>query len=397
MTKYDLKIGALLLAGVVALGLVIGFVVGTLSEPRDQVLRDGPSAPVSFEETLRDDGGAPTVDGIPGWSDLYVNDYENLLDSATEDQIRAQLIELYNQTGVEMTVLTISGMIDYGFTGTIEEFATKLFNAWGIGDATRNDGVLILVSRFDRAMRIELGAGYPRSRDTDMQRVIDTKFLPAFRDDAYQKGIEAGVEETIFELTGRYPGQFDQPVVQRGWSIIGRKAADFAGWVIAPLIAAAGAAWIGFRRYMRRRPRECPDCRTMMIRATEDADDAHLDGGQRLEEYLGSRDYDVWYCPSCAHNSIHGYTRWGGKYSACTSCGYRTYETTTTVLQSATKHRAGRKRLDYHCKHCDHRDHETRTIPKISDSSSSGGSRSSSGRSSFGGGRSSGGGASGRW
>ncbi len=398
MTRYDLKIGAVLLAGVVVLGLIIGFVVGTMTQPRDQVLRAEPSAPVSFEETGRSDGGAATVDGIPGWSDLYVNDYEDLLDDTAEARIRDQLTELYGETGIEMTVLTIADMIAYGHSGTIEEFATKTFNAWGIGDATRNNGVLILVSRFDRQMRIELGAGYGQDRDADMKRIIDTAFLPAFRDDAYQAGIETGVEETIFEVSGRYPGQFDQPTISRGWSIIGRRAADFGAGLLVPLIAMAGAGWLGFRRYLRRRPRPCPECRTMMVLAGEDADDAHLDGGQKLEEYLGSVDYDVWYCPSCAHNSIHGYSRWNGKFETCTDCGYQTYETTSRVLEEATRYKAGRKRLDYHCKNCDHRDHEVRTIPMIKDSdSSSSGSRSGSSRSSFGGGSSSGGGASGSW
>ena len=78
--------------------------------------------------------------------------------------------------------------------------------------------------------------------------------------------------------------------------------------------------------------------------------------------------------------------------STCPECAYRTLETTSTVLSAATKTSTGRKRIDYDCRNCSHSDSETRTIPKISESSSSGSSRSS-----FGGGSSSGGGASGSW
>lgn len=395
MTRYDLKIALYALVAVVVVGLGIGYAVGLATAPPDQALVTTP-APVAFDGDARADGGGPTVDGIPGWVDLYVNDFENLLDDAAEAAIRADLIELYDQTGVEMTVLTISEMIAYGHTGTIEEFATKLFNAWGIGNAARNDGVLILVSRFDRAMRIELGAGYGADRDADMARIIEDVFLPEFREDKYQAGITRGVEETIFEVAGTYPGTFDQPVVQRGWNVIARRATDLGAVILAPILGLVGAGWIALRRYLRRRPRPCPDCRTLMQLAPEEAEDAHLNGGQKLEEFLGSVDYDVWHCPDCAHITVNGYKRWGGRHSVCTDCGFRTFESTSTVLQAATTSRAGRKRLDYHCKHCGHRDHEVRTIPKISESKSSGGGGGSS-RSSFGGGSSSGGGASGRW
>jgi uncharacterized protein len=130
-----------------------------------------------------------------------------------------------------------------------------------------------------------------------------------------------------------------------------------------------------------------------MQRAGEEADDAHLDGGQRLEEYLKSVDYDVWHCPSqtCGHMKIIRHPSWVSAHSACPKCGYRTLSTTSTVVTAATRMSTGTKRVDYDCRNCGHTDSETRTIPKVSDSSSG------SSRSSFGGGSSSGGGASGRW
>lgn len=391
MTRHDLKVAAYALVAVV----LLGFVVGKAAAPPSQDLI-ATSTPPAFDGDARADGGGPTVDGIPGWVDLYVNDYQNLLDDAAEAALRADLIELYDRTGIEMTVLTISEMIAYGHAGTIEELATKTFNAWGIGNAQRNDGVLVLVSRFDRTIRIEVGAGYGTRLDDPLAVVIANHFLPAFREDKYQAGILRGVDETIFTVAGAYPGTYDQPVIQRGWGVIAQRAQDMGAAILAPFLAALGAAWIAFRRYLRRRPRPCPDCRTVMEKAPETTEDAHLNGGQKLEEFLGSVQYDVWHCPECAHITVHGYKRWGGRHSVCTDCGFRTFESTSTVLQAATTSRAGRKRLDYNCRHCGHRDHEIRTIPKLSEnkSSSRGGG---SGRSSFGGGRSSGGGASGRW
>ncbi|MDJ0821533.1 MAG: TPM domain-containing protein [Paracoccaceae bacterium] len=392
MTKHDLRIAAMILSVVVVLGLAIGYGVGLLTRSDNAVTGAPPDAPVAFaqDRAVQENGYNGTE--IPGYRDVYVNDYADLLDDDAEARIRRDLIELYDRTGVEMTLLTIERMGLYGFTGTIESFATRLFNTWGIGNAARNDGVLILVSRYDRQMRIELGAGYGRARDDDMQRVIDTAFLPSFRNDAYQQGIERGVDATVFEIAGAFPGGFDQSTIERGWSIIWRLLEQLGGWLFAVIAAPLGGAVMWLRRYMRNRPRPCDDCGTLMLRAGEEADDEHLDGGQRLEEYLKSVDYDVWHCPDCGHMTIKRYKGWFSGFSTCPECNYRTLETTSTVLVAATKSSTGRKRLDYNCKNCGYEDSETRTIPKISSSSGSGSSRSS-----FGGGSSSGGGASGSW
>lgn len=391
MTRHDLKIAGIIAAAVVILGLAIGYAVGQLTRPAGVAFERPGTAEIARAPDARSD--RETDRGlIPGYGEIYVNDYSNLLGDAAEDRLREDLEQLYRDTGVEMTVLTIPGLDRYGWQGSIEGFATTLFNTWGIGDAGRNDGVLILVSDVDRQMRIELGAGYSKSRDAQMKSVIDRSFLPHFSAGRYEEGILHGVEETIFAVSGAYPGEFDRSTVARGWSWIWRKLSDLGGWLWALAAVPLGVAALALRRYWRNRPRKCDRCGTVMRRAPEDADDAHLDGGQRLEEYLKSVDYDVWHCPSCAHMTITGWKNWFSTHSACPECGYRTLETTSEVLEQATTTSTGRKKLTYDCRNCTYHGTETRTIPRISKSSSLGG-----GRSSFGGGRSSGGGASGSW
>ncbi|WP_341367738.1 TPM domain-containing protein [Yoonia sp. BS5-3] len=147
--------------------------------------------------------GTAFAQSYPADVDHYINDYANLLNDTEEDSLRATLDELYQETDIEFTVLTIPRMSQYGHDGSIETFATGLFNTWGIGDADRNDGLLLLVSRFDRELRIEVGAGYGDQLNGAMQYVIDKKIVPHFRVDDYPAGIEAGVTEIIYEVTGR--------------------------------------------------------------------------------------------------------------------------------------------------------------------------------------------------
>ncbi|TDE41228.1 TPM domain-containing protein [Antarcticimicrobium sediminis] len=391
MTRHDLKIAGVIAALVVAIGLALGYGVGLLVAGRGDLPGAPAEGPAGFAAAQVETFPNPAGGSLPGYLDVYVSDYADLLDAEAEARIRTDLIELYDRTGIEMTVLTISSLSEYGHYGAIEPFATALFNAWGIGNRARNDGVLVLVALYDRQMRIEIGSGYDSSWDARMQRVIDHGFLPDFRDYAYQAGIETGVDETIRELTGHYPGTYGTGTFQQGWGWIVRRLAAFGDWIWG--IFAVPLAGVGFwlRRYLRRRPRPCGDCGTLMQRMGETADDAHLDGGQRLEEFLKAVDYDVWACPSCAHMDILRYRNWFSRYGACPRCGYHTLSTTTKILRAATTKSTGQKRLTYDCKNCDYHDTELRTIPKITKSSSG------SGRSSFGGGSSSGGGASGSW
>ena len=325
---------------------------------------------------------------FPDHSNIYVNDYANLLDDKAKQRIQNHLEELFQQKLIQMTVVTISSVNDYASDSSLESFATQLFNYWGIGDRNRNDGVLILVARNDRKMRIELGFGYEKAWDAKMKRVIDNVFIPRFKKNNYQEGIEKGVEEVIFSIAGYFPGEPDAGTIFKLKKQSSRFIEGIPNWlyflVIFPLM------WIikQVRKYIRHRPRDCHVCHNKMNLLDEVIDDEYLDGGQRIEEYLDSIDYDVWKCYSCNNIDIIAFKTWFSKIRACKACNYKTLTVSTTILESATYNRSGRKRLDYYCKNCGFEDFEIRTIPRKTKSSSS---------SSFGGGGSSGGGASGSW
>lgn len=328
----------------------------------------------------------------PDYTELYVNDFADLLNIIQEQAIREDLMELREKRGIEFTVVTVKLMSDYGHFGEIEPFATGLFNYWGIGDALKNDGVMMLVSRYDRKMRIEVGSGYGNNLNAPMKRIIDRTITPIFKNDEYAQGIASGVEAVIYELVGEYPGEIDGSTSQkiRGFLSRALTALKWAIWPIAAGILGL-ATWL-YRRRLRYKKRRCPIDGTKMQLLAEHWDDQHLKDGERIEEDLKSVDYDVWLCPKCEHLTIEAYKAWFTPYSACRSCGFKTLEGTTTVLSSATTSSTGLKRIDYDCHNCSEQYSIKKVIPRVSQSSSSSG-----GGSSFGGGSSSGGGASGSW
>ncbi|MFW6162583.1 MAG: TPM domain-containing protein [Planctomycetota bacterium] len=134
----------------------------------------------------------------------YVTDLAGLLSKDEEERIERWLWRIESKTQVEIIVLTLGSIADYPETPnqSIEAFATGLFNAYGIGNKPRNHGVLLLVARKDRKVRIELGAGYSRDRDADAAGIIQEGILPHFREDEYAEGIIEGVRAIMREFAG---------------------------------------------------------------------------------------------------------------------------------------------------------------------------------------------------
>lgn len=319
--------------------------------------------------------------------DKYVNDYIEILTAAEANELRDMLRELDEERGIEFTFVGIDRMSRYGHNGEIEPFATGLFNTWGIGNASRNDGLLLLVAKDDRKLRIEVGSGYGTSLDAPMKGVIDTWIVPRFRDDQFGAGILNGTEQAIYKVTGAYPGHFDRSPLVNRWIWLKRTA----GVLLFALVLPGGwLVWKSYKAAKRRYPRKCPVDGTTMGRILDEFEINHLNEGQLTEERVGSVDYDIWKCPTCEHKIIEAYTKRGFKFGACRECGYRTAENDTKTIYAASHSSTGLRRTTYNCKNCSANYSVDSIIPVLTYSSGSSGG-------SFGGGRSSGGGASGGW
>ncbi|MGB3200628.1 MAG: TPM domain-containing protein [Nodosilinea sp.] len=337
-------------------------------------------------------GTGPAQAAYPAFQDAYVNDYGQVLSVSEKSQVRVQLAEFRDRTGVHAVLLTVNSIYDYG-TGdaAIEPFATNLFNTWGIGSAARDNGILLLVAPSDRKVRIELGRGYDPRYDRVAQAIIDDAILPQFRQGNISQGTAIGVSEIVENFDPSQP-----PSVNPVLSFL---PPAVASWV-SPEVAIGGGLAAGgvgtvsglfaLGHWKRYRKRTCPQCQVEMERLDEQADDRYLDPGQRKEESIKSVDYDVWLCGSCGHHEIFDYKHLGSGYQTCPGCRHRTMRVTSRTLIAPTEHSTGTAEVDEVCQFCDRTHHYTRTLARVTHSSSS---RSGGG----GGGQSSGGGASGSW
>jgi len=119
-----------------------------------------------------------------------VNDFAAVLDESAKSELASIIRAAETASSAEIavvTVVTLDGM-------SVEEYANKLFAAWGIGKKGVDNGVLILVAPQERKMRIEVGYGLePVLPDSLAGSIIRSEFTPAFKGGDYRTGILKGV------------------------------------------------------------------------------------------------------------------------------------------------------------------------------------------------------------
>ena len=119
-----------------------------------------------------------------------VNDFAGVIDPATEADLDRRLDSIEQKTSSEIAVATIASLDGM----SVEDYANRLFKAWGVGQAKQDNGVLVLIAPNDREMRIEVGYGLEGVLPDGLAgQVIREDFTPRFRENDYAGGIRNGV------------------------------------------------------------------------------------------------------------------------------------------------------------------------------------------------------------
>ena len=120
-----------------------------------------------------------------------VIDRGDLISDARETALAAKLAALESETTDQVVVVTVPDLQGY----EIEEYGYQLGRAWGIGQAGKNNGVLLIVAPRERKVRIEVGYGLePVLTDALSALIIQNEILPSFREGYFERGIEQGVD-----------------------------------------------------------------------------------------------------------------------------------------------------------------------------------------------------------
>jgi uncharacterized protein len=84
----------------------------------------------------------------------YVSDHAQAIDGDWKERIRSVCQDLERKTGVEMVVVTVPSIKPFG---SATEYATALYEKWGIGSTQQEHGVMVLVAVQERQAAITLG------------------------------------------------------------------------------------------------------------------------------------------------------------------------------------------------------------------------------------------------
>jgi uncharacterized protein len=130
-----------------------------------------------------------------------VNDTAEILSVTARSELEALLKAHEDSTSNQVVILTIRSLEG----DVLEEYSMKVVETWKPGQRDKDNGVLLLVAKEDRKVRIEVGQGLEGSlTDLVAGSIIRKEIVPRFRDGDYEGGIRGGVNAILAAIRGEY-------------------------------------------------------------------------------------------------------------------------------------------------------------------------------------------------
>lgn len=121
-------------------------------------------------------------------------DAAGLLNDADKQEVERVGAALLAAKGLPLGVVTIGALKDYGFS-SIEKFSSKLLETWEAGDRSRDwpRGAVVVVSKSDRKVRIEMGVTYRHAHDAACDKIMSERIVSRFKAGDFSGGVRGGV------------------------------------------------------------------------------------------------------------------------------------------------------------------------------------------------------------
>ncbi|HNX68103.1 MAG TPA: TPM domain-containing protein [Candidatus Omnitrophota bacterium] len=140
---------------------------------------------------------------IPRSPDGYVTDKAGLLSPAARARLEETLKTFEDQTSNQVVVATFPSLEG----ASLEDFSIHLAEAWKAGQKGRDNGVIFLIFKNDRKIRIEVGYGLEGVlTDATSGQIIRGVVAPYFRKNDYEGGILAGTNAIMQATQGEFKG-----------------------------------------------------------------------------------------------------------------------------------------------------------------------------------------------
>jgi uncharacterized protein len=124
----------------------------------------------------------------------FVNDFEQLFSATEIDSLTRLIVRLNTELDIQLAIVTLDST--YTNANDFDAFSLILAKEWGVGEAKKDNGILIAVSKSLRKMRINNGYGIERFlSDQETAEIVNRHCIPNFKTDDFFKGTTAGIEE----------------------------------------------------------------------------------------------------------------------------------------------------------------------------------------------------------
>lgn len=350
---------------------------------------------------------AVTVEEVPNPQKVqggWVTDMANVLSVETEADINRLLSKLEATNGSEIAIVTVP---ETSPSATPKEFATALFNYWGIGKKGRDNGVLFLISKGDRRVEIETGYGVEGILpDALVGNIIAEKITPQFKQGNFNRGTLNGTQALVAVLEDKVSNSNPQtlsptlnndnnsnptsfnPNLESELGNSNSQTLDsseqddnwgaFWLWVLG--LGGSAVAIVGIRRNNRRYQQVvaepigklCPTCQQPMTKIDSTILQPHLSKPQQTAQNLGSVDFAGWYCINCylQQNSLKAVQLERNRLSSsrvknCPVCQELTVTNSSKVIKPATVYSEGRRLEIDRCHCCSYHKETEKTINKL--------------------------------
>ncbi|MGE5394993.1 MAG: TPM domain-containing protein [Candidatus Saccharibacteria bacterium] len=128
----------------------------------------------------------------------YVNDFEGIFTPEQVKSLEEMVVKHEKETTNEIAVVTISSFQPYA---TLFDYSFALGNHWGVGKMDKKNGIVIVMGKQIRQIRIQVGYGLENKlKDDEAKRIIDNTIIPEFKKGDYYAGLEKGIAEIIKEI-----------------------------------------------------------------------------------------------------------------------------------------------------------------------------------------------------
>ena len=172
----------------------------------------------------------------PSLAEGLVLDQTKTLTSEQLVTLREKLLAYDKSTSNQIAIVIIPALKG----NSIEDVALEIGRDWGVGQANNDNGVVILIAKDDRKMRIEVGTGLEGAvTDYVSSSIIQNTLRPNFKEDNYYRGLTEAVDEIIKAAEGRYtaPEGYGKKKGIKTWQMI---LAILIIWMIIGAIGRGG-------------------------------------------------------------------------------------------------------------------------------------------------------------